>query len=203
MTEITDKTRISNWGLTGEPAVVGDKDAHSSGPHVLDYAQLLGEGAYARLAPAVQIRMAQHVAHYVGVMESVELSVSGRLLAWLAVPMGRPLATRTGADIPMCVDVFPAPDGGDTWRRRYDFGAARTLEVSSVKRLTENGVLVECLGKWLQMELTLFEEDGALVFESTSYTIRLGSFALTLPPLLNPGCTRVVHRDLGDGNFRF
>ncbi len=169
----------------------------------VDYACLLGEPAYRRLVPGVRTRMARHVATYTGVMERVELSWAGRVLAWLAVPFGRPLATHEGTDVPVRVDVFPAPDGGDTWRRHYEFGGGHMVEVSSVKRLSDTGLLVECLGKWLQMELTLFEQAGALVFESTAYRVHVGPFVFTLPALLNPGRTRVVHRDLGHGQFRF
>lgn len=169
----------------------------------IDYAGLLGASAYRRVVPDVRARMANHRATFEGTMERVELSRVGRALAWLATPFGRPLATSTGRDVPVRVDVFPALGGGDTWRRRYDFGPGHMVEVRSVKRLNASGLLVECLGKWLQMELTLVEEAGAMVFESTAYRVLLGSISFTLPSWCNPGRTRVVHRDLGNGQFRF
>ena len=53
------------------------------------------------------------------------------------------------------------------------------------------------------MHLAPTEQAGAMVFESTGYTLHLGPLAIRLPGLLSPGATRVTQRDLGDGTFEF
>jgi hypothetical protein len=53
------------------------------------------------------------------------------------------------------------------------------------------------------MALRVFEDDGALVFESQRYFFALGRWHLPVPALLSPGVCRVSHRDLGAGRFRF
>ena len=200
MTEIAVTTNEKGWGAR-RPHVDAHVDPHVD-PHV-DYEALLGSEAYERLAPRVRTRMAAERASYVGVMEQVELSPAGRLLAWLAAPIGRPLATHTGRDVDVAVEVSPDADGGSQWRRLYHFATHGTVDVTSVKRLNEDGLLVECLGGWMHMVLNVREEDGALVFESNEYVLNVGPFAIKLPSWLNPGRTRVVHRDLENGHFRF
>lgn len=186
-----------------ETTVFKDISVGRANARPLDYAAALGRDAWGRLAPAVRTRISAKRARYVGVMDRVELSLTGSLLAWLAVPFGRPLITRSGTAVPMSVEVSPTSDGGSCWQRRYHFPGRPPVDVASVKRVTANGTLVECLGGAVQMHLDLREHRGALIFESCRYSLTLGPLAINLPPWLSPGRTRVRHRDLGDGTFEF
>ena len=49
----------------------------------------------------------------------------------------------------------------------------------------------------------VYEENRALHFRSTRYFLRLGPIEVPLPHLLSPGVAHVIHRDLGNNNFRF
>jgi hypothetical protein len=169
----------------------------------VDFKTLPGNAAWQRLAPGVRKRMVTATAKYAGVMPNVELSFTGRILAVFATPLGRPLATQTGTDVRVTVDVFPAPTGGSCWHLCYQFPGSAPVHVDSVKRLNRDGMLVECLGNAVQLHLDVREEQGALVFESTGYRIVLGPFEAHLPRFLAPGKTRVVQTDLGGGAFEF
>jgi hypothetical protein len=53
------------------------------------------------------------------------------------------------------------------------------------------------------MPLTVAVRDGELHFLSTGYYFEWLGLRVPLPSWFSPGCTHVVHRDLGDGRFRF
>jgi hypothetical protein len=53
------------------------------------------------------------------------------------------------------------------------------------------------------MALDVFEEAGALVFQSRRFWLVVGRLRLPVPAWLSPGTCRVVHTDLGGGLFEF
>ena len=171
----------------------------------LDLAALVGDAGWQRLPAAVRRRFgAGHgAAIYAGRM-TLRCSPCGRVLAALAKAFGSPLSAATDDAVPTSVRVFGDGRGGMVWERSFhtrDAGSPHV--VRSTKELDAGGRLVERTDGGLSMGLRVFEERGALVFESHRFFLVLGGLRLPLPALLTPGTCRVVHTDLGDGLFRF
>lgn len=188
--------------LTARP----DPAIRAAGDHEPDFRALLGEAAWARLPAAVQARFALgvHAAPcvYPGRM-TVRASVAGWLLAQACRLVGTPLAPWTGEDVAVEVTVAPHPLGGVDWSRLYRFPGHAPARVASRKLVDATGALLEVVRGGLGLRLSVGEEDGALVFRSRGYVLRLGRLTLPLPALLSPGQAWVEHRDLGAGAFRF
>lgn len=172
-------------------------------PSAPNFERLLGAAAWQRLPAAVRARFAPdaHAATtiYAGTAV-VRATFTGRVFAHLCRCIGTPVAPYVGESVPMRVRVFRV-EAGIVWERHYDF-AGRACVVTSTKQ-TDGDALVEKLGAGLYMRLRTFEEGGALHFASDGYFFRVGDFKLPLPDWFLPGGTRVLHEDLGRGEFRF
>ena len=171
-----------------------------------DYRQLLGTAAWRRLPAAVRARFSTALGReitYVGLMEKVEANAAGRVLALLCRFVGEPLITHVGRNVPAHVRVYTDRRGGTVWQRAYHFPSRATRLVRSVKRVNTDGELVECLGLGMHMQLSLHEVDGELHFRSTGYYWHAFGVRIPLPTRWFPGETLVVHRDEGNGRFRF
>ena len=174
-------------------------------PGSLDLPALMGAAAWARLPAAVRRRFgAGHgAATYVGRME-LRCSPAGRAFAALARLFGSPLSGVTSTAVPTSVRVFDDGRGGMVWERSFHTaGGDAPHVVRSTKQLGSDGGLVERTDGGLAMALDVFEERGALVFESRRFTLLLGRLRLPVPALMTPGTCRVTHTDLGGGLFRF
>ena len=165
----------------------------------------LGEAAWSRLPPSVRVRFADSFtqAQYAGTFETVRASLAGRLLAFLCRLIGTPVAPYTGTNVPAVVRVYADGQGGVVWERRYAFPGRRVCVVTSSKRCTTRGAMVETLPCGLVMPLEIFERGGVLHFLSTGYYFSWLGVRLALPDFLPPGCTHVEHIDEGGGWFRF
>ena len=171
----------------------------------LDLPALMGGAAWARLPAAVRRRFgAGHAAAtYVGRME-LRCSTMGRAFAALARLFGGPLSGVTSTAVPTSVRVFDDGRGGMVWERSFHTDGARAPHVvRSIKQRGADGGLVERTDGGLAMALDVFEEGGALVFESRRFTLMLGRLRLPVPAFMTPGTCRVTHTDLGGGLFRF
>jgi hypothetical protein len=166
----------------------------------LDLSALVGATAWARLPAAVQRRFAAGHAEaiYRGLMD-LRCSRLGRVLAWLVKPLRSPLAAANVRGLPTTVRVR-AVGAGVVWERCFEDGVGHVV---STKELDRHGRLQERTRGGLGMALAVFEQDGALVFESQRYFLDLGPWRVAMPSLLSPGTCRVEHRDLGQGLFRF
>ena len=168
-------------------------------PRPLDLATLMGQDAWSRLPAAVQRRFGSHVTpvRYAGRMD-FDCSRLGRVLAWLSWPLRGPLVPLRARGLPVEVTVTPEDDGV-IWSRRL---GGRL--VHSIKRAHPDGPgVLERTRGGLAMALDVFEDDGALVFQSRHYLWCAGPLRLRVPDFLSPGRCRVEHRDLGAGRFRF
>ena len=106
--------------------------------------------------------------------------------------------------MPTSVRVFDDGHGGMVWERRFHTAGERAPHVvRSTKQVGADGGLQERTDGGLSMALAVFEERGALVFESRRFALILGRLRIPVPALLTPGTCRVTHTDLGDGLFRF
>jgi len=195
MDQVTTAPRILPRPLAG--------DLTGSTRHGLK--KVLGAAAWQRLPDAVRERFSEDApnATYAGAYELVRASLFGRLIAWLAVLFGTPVAPRVGRNVAACVKVRARGDGVD-WIRAYLWEDGRTHIVKSTKLVTPDGRLIEKLPAGLCMALDTYEERGVLHFVSRGYYIDHGlGVKLWLPAFLTPGVTHVEHIDLGHGWFRF
>ena len=196
---------IRRPALAGAPA-----PAAPTATAPLDLAALVGAEGWSRLPAAVQRRFAAAHADtaYRGHMD-LACSRLGRVMALLGALFGGPLTGRRALQVPTTVQVRGNGRGGVVWERRFqraagEGGVAPERIVRSTKEMDTDGVtLRERTDGGLSMALRVFEDDGALVFESSRYFLALGRWHLPLPALLSPGVCRVSHRDLGAGRFRF
>ena len=101
------------------------------------------------------------------------------------------------------MQVYDDGTGGVVWERRLWLAPEAPVLVRSTKRAGPAGTLLECVDGGLGMVLDVFEEAGALVFQSRAYFLTIGPWRLPLPALLTPGCCRVAHHAVGPGRFRF
>jgi len=165
----------------------------------LDLAALVGAAGWSRLPAAVRRRfgIGHGAAVYAGTME-LSCSPAGRVFALLSRLFGSPLCGASETGLPASVRVFDDGRGGMVWERHF-----RTQVVRSTKQVDIDGGLLERTDGGLSMGLRVFEQDGALVFESHRFLLLLGRLRVRVPALLTPGTCRVVHTDLGDGRFRF
>lgn len=183
----------------------GDKDGPDDG---MGIRTLIGSAAWARLAPAIRERFgtsptAGEVRIYRGIMETVGCTWLGLALAHVGRLLGAPMAWKTGRNVPCDVHVYPDPQGGVVWERRYDFGGPREIIAKTTKRCDGRGRLLECFGSAAGMTLRVFEENGELHFLSEDFFLRFGKWKVLLPPSLSPGTLHVVQKCEGGGNFRF
>lgn len=177
-------------------------------PPLTGYRSLLGEAAWQRLHPAIQQRFCSNACRravtYRGVMQEVWLSASGKLLAHCCRIIGTPLALYSGSHIPTDVDVYYNPKlRGMTWDRYYRYPDRPVNRVKSTKCISHRDGLIEVVGCGFGMQLRLFEQRGALYFESTRFFWQLGRLRIPLPDWLTPGKTRVCQRALDNLRFEF
>lgn len=162
---------------------------------------------WARLRPGIQTRFAREPAAgevfvYSGNMHIIRRSRAGWLFAQLTRVIGNPLTPYAGENVPMQVRLY-AKDGGVCWERFYQYPQRAPVLVSSVKRESAQGEMLEVVGGGFGMKLQVFTEDGQLYFRSYQYFCTFLFWQIPLPHLLTPGRTDVAHLDHGDGNFTF
>jgi hypothetical protein len=134
---------------------------------------------------------------------TVRHSFFGALFAQCCRLIGTPLTPYAGDNALVDVALRVDPTGGVEWRRHYQFSWRRWALVSSTKRLNDDGVLEEHVGRGFSMQLKVFEQDGNLHFVSEDYLWRLGRLRIRLPALLTPGVTHVIHEQISGQRFRF
>ena len=164
-----------------------------------NFPQLLGKAAWGRLAAPIRARFGPGT-RAIAWRGQAELHANwfGRLVAIACIPLGRPLPTLHGHVV---AEIgYVARENGAAWLRRYISPDQMGEAVCSTKRVDKTGALRECAGP-VEMRLTVTEEDGALVFTSNRFFLRLGALDLPLPAWATPGRFRVVHRDLGPAGF--
>ena len=177
-----------------------------SGP----YAALLGPKDWSALPAAVRARFSQrpHILSptiYRGYVISTDYSRAGYVLAQLLRCIGGPLPLTQGhCDTPASVIVSHDPDSQTQyWTRHYERHGQFPHVVQSAKQFSGPTGLEENVGFGIGMALNLSAEDGALVFSSDQYFLKLFGRRIPLPRLFMPGRMRVSHTDYGDGWFEF
>ena len=169
----------------------------------ITFPELVGSAGWLRLSPAIRHRFEQ--AHrdtlYRGSLD-IECSRLGACIAWCSRAFGSPLIGFRGANVPTDVRVRDDGRGGVVWERHLRAADGEQV-VRSTKEMGPRGKLVERTEGGLSMELDVFEERGALIFESRRYFVTVGRWEVPVPAWLAPGVCRVEHSDEGPGRFRF
>jgi hypothetical protein len=175
----------------------------------LRFRALVGEAAWARLPEPVRRRFSKCLAPgemllYRGTVVATELSLAGRILAFLARAIGSPLPLTDGAIGPALVAVVEDERlGGQSWTRLYASPGRFPQVIHSAKRFRGPTGLEEYVGCGIGMALGVFVEDGALVFRSSHYFLEIGRLRWRLPRALAPGNMQITHREEGGGAFSF
>jgi hypothetical protein len=164
-------------------------------------ARVLGARAWLSLTDDVRRRFTTHEPVVYRGSTHTRLSPVGRVFAWALALLGAPLPPFAG-EAQAAVEVSPVPDGV-SWARLYRGPFGIRFAVRSVKRLSEDGRLLECCGGGWTMLLDLSVEEGALIFRSRRFFWRLGPISIPFALPLTPGLAEIRHEDLGGGKFRF
>jgi hypothetical protein len=175
--------------------------AFEGAPPVDAIARALGARRWLSLSDDVRRRFTTHEPVVYRGTTQTRLSPMGRVFAWCLALLGAPLppfAGKTNA----AVEVSPVRNGM-SWARLYRGPLGITFAVRSIKRLAEDGRLLECCGGGWTMLLDLAVEDGVLIFRSRQFFWRLGAISIPFALALTPGQAEIRHEDLGGGRFRF
>jgi len=164
-------------------------------------ARALGARRWLSLSEDVRRRFTTHEAVVYRGVTQTKLSVVGRAFAWCLALIGAPLPPFAG-QAQAAVEVSPVA-GGMSWARRYRGPFGIGFAVRSIKRLADDGRLLECCGGGWTMLLDLDVEAGALVFRSRKFFWRCGPISIPFALPLTPGQAEIRHEDLGSGRFRF
>lgn len=162
-----------------------------------------------KLHPAIQTRFASEPTYdepvfYRGIMEAVECSGAGRLFAHLTRIIGNPLSPHRGHHVRMDVMLYKRHGkNGVYWQRSYYHAGHKPYTVTSVKRESHKGEMLECVGGGFGMVLKVSAENNQLHFRSTRYFWQWGRLRVPLPHLLSPGTTHVIHEQVAGKAFRF
>ena len=141
---------------------------------------------------------------YTGEIAETRISRTGRFLAHLARLIGAPLPTSTDTHVPMIVTVTEdMASGGQIWTRLCTRRDGFPQIINSSKRFAGPTGIEEYLGYGISIAMTVHAEDGALVFRSAGYGVRVLGRYLRLPAWLAPADLVVTHAELGDGRFVF
>jgi len=178
----------------------GPRAVHAGG-HDETIARILGARAWLSLPAAVRARFSRATTALYRGDADTKLSLCGRLFAWGLFPFGAPLPVLTGKSQAL-VEVS-VRDGGMSWTRVYRGPLGLTFKVRSIKRLSEDGRLLECCAGGWTMLLDVFVDEGVLVFRSRQFYWRFADLSLPIPVWMTPGTAEVRHADLGAGQFRF
>jgi Domain of unknown function (DUF4166) len=170
---------------------------------------LLGPQDWNLLPAAVRRRFSKRLAGgataiYVGMIDSMNISLPGRMLAQLLRLVGAPLPLHQDINVPSIVSVTEdVATGGQIWTRLYARCGGFPQIIQSSKRFTGPTGLEEYIGCGITMALAPKATATALIFESAGYSFRLGQLRLAIPRWLTPGRVTVTHEEVTPEMFRF
>ena len=182
-----------------------------SGDTLLDlrFRALMSDEEWVSLPAPVRRRFTKRLADgrtvvYAGEILKTRISPFGWCLAQLARIIGAPLPTSSDAHVPMIVTVTEdMATGGQIWTRLCTRRNGFPQIINSSKRFSGPTGIEEYLGHGLSMAMTIHARNGALVFRSDSYFLRVFGRRLRLPSFISPGVVTVSHAELGEGRFVF
>jgi hypothetical protein len=132
------------------------------------------------------------------------MRLAGWLLAQAARLVGAPLPLARSAHAAAVVTVTEDKVGaGQVWTRVYARRNGFPQVVHSAKRFAGPTGLEEYLGCGCGIALAVYAREGALIFRSVGYFIKIFGRRLMLPDWLSPGVMYVTHAELPDQKFSF
>jgi len=141
---------------------------------------------------------------YGGEILETRMSRAGWLLAQAARLVGAPLPLTRSAHAAAVVTVTEDKvGGGQVWTRVYARRNGFPQVVHSAKRFAGPTGLEEYLGCGCGITLAVYVREGALIFRSVGYFIKIFGRRLMLPDWLSPGVMYVTHAELPDQKFSF
>jgi hypothetical protein len=175
----------------------------------LRFRNLLSREDWMALPQAVRARFSKRLAGgatvlYVGEVWETKLSRAGWLFAQAARLIGAPLPLFADAHVPAVVTITEdIAGGGQMWTRLYARRNGFPQVIHSSKGFAGPTGLEEYVGRGVGMALTVHVKDGALLFCSAFYFLRLGALRIRLPACFTPGALTVTHEDKANGRFLF
>lgn len=175
----------------------------------LRFRALMSDEEWSSLPAPVRRRFTKRLAGgntaiYAGEILKTRMSPAGWCLAQLARLIGAPLPTSADSHVPMIVSVTEdVATGGQIWTRLCARRNGFPQTINSSKRFSGPTGMEEYLGRGLSMAMTVHARNGALVFRSDSYFLRVLGWRFKLPALLSPGVVTASHAELGDDRFLF
>lgn len=175
----------------------------------LRFRSLLSAQDWNALPPAVRRRFSKRLANgatavYAGEVVETRMTRVGRVFAQLARLVGGPLPTSCDCGVPGIVTVTEdLTTGGQIWTRLYARRRGFPQVIHTAKCFSGATGLEEYVTARVGMALTVHVEEGALVFRSAGYFVRLGAMRIALPGWLTPGAITVTHAECGEGEFMF
>lgn len=164
---------------------------------------------WAKLHPDIQKRFEKNPApdaplRYCGALEELSCSFAGKLLGFLTRPLIKgALIPYSGTNVSVDIQVYTERGDPSIYKHRiYRIPGRKPIEFTSFMRRSERGEVLEYVGCGLGMKLLVFEKDGNLHFRSEGYFWDLGLFRLSIPNILSPGATYLMHINEGAGKFR-
>lgn len=174
------------------------------------FSNLLGDGGWMRLSPAIRRRFGKRVkggdsVAYQGKVIAMQMNLAGKILAQAARLIGAPLPYDVSCvGQPAVVTVTEDIAGeGQFWIRQYGRKAGFPQVVHSSKRFAGPTGLEEYIGFGIGMALRVESHAKALLFKSEHYFIQVLGRRIRLPKFLSPGALTIGHHDLGNGRFMF
>ena len=160
---------------------------------------------FKRLHPNIQQRFIcdpERPITYHGKMHIIRRSTMGWFFAQITRILNHPLTPYQGENVPIDV-ILHKHKNGVCWKRSYYYPQRKPYVVTSTKKESMAGEMMECVGGGFGMLLKVYEKDTALHFESHHFFWQLFGMRITLPHWLTPGKTHVIHQDLDNGTFSF
>jgi hypothetical protein len=161
------------------------------------------------LPPSIRRRFSKRLvgdasAIYGGEVLETRMSRAGWLLAQAARLVGAPLPLSRSAHVAGIVTVTEDKVGdGQVWTRVYARRNGFPQVVHSAKRFAGPTGLEEYLGHGCGIALDVYVREGALIFRSAGYFVKLFGRRFMLPQWASPGVMYVTHAELPDGKFSF
>lgn len=162
---------------------------------------------WALLSPNIQARFEHDppigtVVRYRGIMEVVQCSRWGKILAWFVQHTGA-LMPYEGESVPCDIEVWTQREKSDVFKKRtYHLSNRKPFVFQSRMRLDNNKKLVEFVGGGFAMFITVQEHNGNLKFTDDGYFLQIGALRLPIPRVLSPGQVYLLHENIGPTSFR-
>lgn len=152
------------------------------------------------LHPDIQKRFAKNPEpgqplFYAGFLSELFCSRFGKLIGLMSMPIiDGALIPYNDADFPVDIQVYAKPDCYSIFKQRiYRLHGRKAIQFTSYMCESENGEVLEYVGRGLGMKLLLHVHERNLYFTSDGYFWDIFGWRLPLPGFLTPGKVFLCH----------